>query len=274
MLPIPTWAKGLDTVDVSSVNPSFAPQFILLQVQKLLKNSGLFKPELERLLITDLNGPEVGNAFAAGRFSIHKTSDLQTLVRSSYEDFITNPSDIQKRLLLAYSLGSIAYSKVITSFSNSNNMEYLESPEKIADLDFCILKNFYVKKFTPALQNPEYIKDLFNTMTTRTYVRYHTLKCTENLPMEWLDHTIAYRERQLAHYDRIASRFAQDNANVPTSVFDPFDPALHTVSPSNNYPVIDREMLGELIAVPTRHSAVGKSIIGGVKLILDLKFTS
>jgi hypothetical protein len=269
LLPIPSWAMNYMEEDFSEVNPSFSTQFMLLKIQKLILNSGLYQPELERLMVTDLNSSEAGNAFAMGRFSLVSQDELNSFIQKSYQEFKKNPGNLMARRMLAYALGSLAYSKIRLSFSNPETMAYLTDPEKSADLDYLILRNFYIRKDIPELKNQDLIVDLLNTMTTRTYVRYHTLKCAESMPMEWLDHTVAYRERQLEHYKEIAARFSDQQVIVPKAVFDPLDPALHSISPGLNSQKVNREMLGELVAVPTMHSAVGKSILGGVKLILD-----
>ncbi len=269
ILPIPSWAIDYIEDDFAEVIPSFSSQFMLLKVQRLILNSGLYRPDLERLMVTDLNGPEAGNAFSMGRFSLISQAELNAFVQKSHQEFLKNPGNLMTRRILAYALGSLAYSKARTSFSNQEAQPYLTDPDKSADLDYLILRNFYLRRDIPELKNQDAVVELLNSMTTRTYVRYHTLKCTESMPMEWLDHTIAYRERQLAHYKKIAERFSIGEVSVPKSVFDPLDPALHSISPGLNYQKVNREMLGDLIAVPTMFSAVGKSILGGVKLILD-----
>lgn len=91
------------------------------------------------------------------------------------------------------------------------------------------------------------------------------------MPMEWLDHTVVYRERQSEHYKRISARFSNQQVTARKTVFDPLDPALHSISPVLNPQKINREILGELVAAPTILSAVGKSNLVGVKLILDYR---
>jgi hypothetical protein len=271
-LPFPSWAKDYLPNEFELVQPSLSSQFVLLKIQRLLMNSGMLRPELERLMVTNLDGPEEGNAFACGRFFPKASLELDHLLGRSYSDYKKSPGNEMNRRLMAYALGALAFSKTLLSFSGLNATEYLNDPQKTADLDYLVLRNFYLKSESSELTDPKLLVDLLNTMTTRTYVRYHTLKCAEDMPLKWLDHTIAYRERQLKHYEEVSMRFSSPPLMVPKTVFDPLDPALHLVSPGLNVQKVSGEVLGDLIAVPTMHSALGKSILGGVKLVLDYSF--
>lgn len=254
----------------STSNLSLTVSFCMQQVQIQLAHANTARPEWERILQSSLRRAAPGNTFLAGKYGLTSLSDTLYQLSSAYTDFQSKPNSPDTREYLSYSLGNYAANLIKSNFERERLESWISEIEKSALLDALVISHFFLKNQDLSSLSESDIATMLHTMTTRTVIKFHTLKATDGMPMEWIEGMISLFESLRVYFDKVASNLKKGNlSTVPNNVFDPNDKLLGSLSPTKNSIGIDSSLYGNFIGVPTAFCVISKAILHSCKSILD-----
>ncbi len=272
-IPFEGFAFQYDQEELEKIFPSLTLSFCMMQVQKVLTFSDTQRPDIERILRPNINGKSSGNAFMAGKFGLATGEDIQSQLTNAYQSFVSNKRSEENREFLAYCLGNLTAYTILETFKRNDSLQFFTDPQKATELDAMTVNHFYLKNSDLSELNEIEIEQLFQTLGTRTIIKYHTLKATEGMPMEWIEGMINVNTKLSEHFKMVAKALKNPNKNsTPKKIFNPQDKFLLDLSPTKNSISINDDLIGEFIGVPTMFCMISKGIINATKTILDFKF--
>jgi hypothetical protein len=267
-LPWPSWAITLTPEARQVAGFSLAFNFCLLQVQKALAHGLTANGTVAQLLWPQMQQATAGNAFLAGKYGLDQP---EMLYQKALNEHAEHPLSNNTRGQLAYVLGNLASHAFLTKLTESKAQQLVTDPDMAARADALVLQLFFMRKKADSTLTREALLGLLQTMVTRTYVRYHTLKGTDGEPLAWLETTIAQRKSMHAHLEKVAALcLAQPALSLPLEVFNPDDALMAKLSPGNNHRTITPELLQAYGENPGQFAALSQATLHAATVLAAL----